>query len=578
VLKRNGLADYAEFSGFGKVVKGLGNCRDRIIRARSVKSYINQMVLWFSDTASPSTTMGRAKSACGVQMNRAEGTHGEILRSSAVVGGSSVVNVILGIVRTKVMALLLGPSGVGLIGVFYSIADLAKTIAGMGINSSGVRQIAKAMGTGDAISIARTVTTLRRAALLLGIFGAVLLIVFCLPISVISFGDRSHAFAIGSLSLVVLLGCFSGGQLALVQGVRRIGDLARASIWGGVWGTVTSIGVIWLYACAGDAKRGIVPSLVCVALLSALVSWWYGRKTQVERVTMHWADISAEVSELFKLGFVFMASGFMGMGVAYLTRIIVLRRIGEDAAGFYQSAWTLGGLYVGFILQAMGADFFPRLTAVAKDNHECNRLVNEQAEVGLLLAGPGVLGTLTFAPLVIQLFYSAKFGPAVELLRWICLGMVLRVAGWPMGYMILAKGARQVAFWTEVVGNVVHVALTWSCVLAFGLKGTGIAFFLGYVFYWLMMYTVTRSTSGFRWSRANRGIGLLFGGLISVVFAAWYVVPPLVMAIGGSVITLLVGVYSLKTLCKLVPLQSLPRPVRQLITLLRLAPGSSAQA
>ena len=91
----------------------------------------------------------------------------------------------------------------------------------------------------------------------------------------------------------------------------------------------------------------------------------------------------------------------------------------------------------------MGADFFPRLTAVAQDNSECNRLVNEQAEVGLLLAGPGVLGTLTFAPLVIQLFYSARFGPAVEILRWICLGMMLRVASWPMGYILLAKGARQ---------------------------------------------------------------------------------------------------------------------------------------
>ena len=95
----------------------------------------------------------------------------------------------------------------------------------------------------------------------------------------------------------------------------------------------------------------------------------------------------------------------MTMGVAYLVRIIVLRRFGEDAAGFYQAAWTLGGLYVGFILQAMGADFYPRLTVVANNPCECNRLVNEQAEVGLLIAGPGVLGTLTFASLVIQVFY-----------------------------------------------------------------------------------------------------------------------------------------------------------------------------
>ena len=101
----------------------------------------------------------------------------------------------------------------------------------------------------------------------------------------------------------------------------------------------------------------------------------------------------------------------------------------------------------------MGADFYPRLTAVASDNAECNRLVNEQAEIGLLLAGPGVLATLTFAPLVIALFYSAKFGPAVEILRWICLGMTLRVASWPMGFILLAKGARKTFFWSELLIN-----------------------------------------------------------------------------------------------------------------------------
>jgi len=506
------------------------------------------------------------------EFSPARRTYGQILKSSAVIGGSSVVNIGLGIVRTKVMALLLGPAGVGLLGIYSSISDLARTVAGMGINSSGVRQIAEAVGTGDTGRIARTVTTLRRVALLLGLLGALLLAALCLPISQISFGDSRHAGAIACLSLVVLLGSVSGGQLALLQGVRRIGDLARASIWGGVLGTLSTIVVVCLYARAGDARRGIVPSLVCVAVMGIAVSWWYSRKTDVERVPMRWAEISAEVSGLLKLGFVFMASGFMAMGVAYLVRIIVLRKIGEDAAGFYQSAWTLGGLYVGFILQAMGADFFPRLTAVAKDNRECNRLVNEQAEVGLLLAGPGVLGTLTFAPLVIHLFYSARFGPAVEILRWICLGMILRVASWPMAYMVLAKGARQVDFWTELVGNALQVGLIWLCVLRFGLSGTGIGFFGSYIFYCFLVYAIVRSMSGFRWSAANKEIGLLYGVLIGVVFVAWYSLPRPLMVVSGVGITLLAGIYSLKKLCTLVPLERLPRLAQQLTVLLRWAP------
>ncbi len=495
-------------------------------------------------------------------------TYGQILKSSTLIGGASILNIGLRIIRTKAMALILGPAGVGLLGLYGSVADLARTVAGMGINSSGVRQIAEAVGTGDTHRIARTVTTLRRVAFLLGALGALLLVALCYPVSRLSFGDYQHAAPVALLALAVLFGAVSAGQMALVQGMRRIRDLALIDVLGALFGLLVGVPIVYVMG-----KAGVVPSLVGVAGAGIAVSWWYSRKTKVERVSMNLKDVSAEVSALLKLGFVLMASGLMGTGVAYAVRIIVLRRMGEDAAGFYQAAWTLGGLYVAFILQAMGADFFPRLTAVANDRSECNRLVNEQAEVSLLLAGPGVIGTLTFAPLVIQLFYSAKFGPAVDILRWICLGMTLRVASWPMSFILLAKGARQPYFWSEMASNMFAVGLTWVCVLGFGLPGTGIAFFGGYVFYWFLIYAIVRSASGFCWSAANKRIGLMYGVMIAGVFTGWYFLPRLVVVVGGTLAALGAGVYSLRTLCALVPLERMPRLAQRLIALLRLAPA-----
>ena len=59
-------------------------------------------------------------------------TYGQILKSSALIGGSSVLNLGIGMVRTKAMAVLLGPAGFGLMGLYGSIADLAVSIAGYG--------------------------------------------------------------------------------------------------------------------------------------------------------------------------------------------------------------------------------------------------------------------------------------------------------------------------------------------------------------------------------------------------------------------------------------------------------------
>ena len=264
-----------------------------------------------------------------------------------------------------------------------------------------------------------------------------------------------------------------------------------------------------------------------------------------------------------------MANGLMVMGCAYLVRIAVLRQLGVEAAGFYQAAWALGGLYVGFILQAMGADFYPRLTAVANNNEECNRLVNEQALVGLLLAGPGVIGTLAIAPLALQLLYSSEFGKAVELLRWLCLGMMLRVATWPMGFIIVARGERRIFFWSELAGNLLQVSLIWASLKVFGLSGAGIGFFSMFLIYSFGIYLIVRRLSGFRWSSENRDLALMLAPLVVAVFVSWYLLPRVGAVILGVVITVLVGLYSIKKLCVLVPLDRLPQVAQKTLLLLR---------
>jgi len=487
-------------------------------------------------------------------------TYDQILKSSALIGGSQVVNIAIRIVRTKAMAVLLGPAGVGLMGVYESITNLAQSIAGMGINSSGVRQIAEAVGTGETDRISRTVAVLRRTSVLLGILGAVILVVLSRQVSTLTFGSDQHASAVALLSLAVCFGLVSGGQGALIQGMRRISDLARMGVLGTIFGTIISIPVVYFMG-----ERGVVPSLVGIAAMTILTSWWYSRKVQIKPPAMSISQVRHEAAGLLKLGVAFMASGCLMMGAAYAVRTMVLRMVGFEAAGLYQSAWALGGLYVGFILQAMGADFYPRLTAVAKDNTICNRTVNEQAQISLLLAGPGVLATLTFAPVVISLFYSGRFDGAVGILRWFCLGMTLRVITWPMGFIILAKGESKLFFLTEVAWTVVNVGLSWICVRSFGLNGAGIAFFGSYVFHGLMIYPIVRCLSGFGWSAQNRRTGLLFLSLIAAVFCGFHVLPPIVATGVGALAVLVSGFYSIRVLLNLVSIERIPRPILHLL-------------
>src|SRR5581483_213338 len=471
-----------------------------------------------------------------------KGSYGQILKSSVLVGGSSMLNIVIGIVRTKAMAILLGPSGFGLFGLYNSVADLTQSVAELGVNSSGVRQIAESVGSGNSSRIARTAAVLRRTSIVLGALGALFLLLFCRQVSQLTFGSTKEAAGVALLSLVVLFKIISAGQGALLQGTRRIADLAKMSVLGAAFGVSTSIPLVYFFR-----ERGVVPSLVSVAAMTILTSWWYSRKIAVEKTTVTLSQVRDEAWDLLKLGSVFMASSFMTMGVAYFIRITVLHKVGFAATGMYQSAWNLGGFYVGIILQAMGADFYPRLTASINDHEEANRLVNEQTLVGLLVAGPGVLATLTFAPLVITLFYSAKFAAAVGVLRWICLGATLQVVTWPMGFIAVSKGRQGFFFFSEFAWTVFAIAAALFCVTRWGLEGAGIAFFCSYVFHAVITYPIARHLSGFHWSERNFATGSAFLAVIGLAFSAWYVVPFRWAAVVGIVSTTVASIYSCRS-------------------------------
>jgi len=484
----------------------------------------------------------------------------QILKSSALIGGSSLFNVLFGIVRTKVMALLLGPSSFGLMGAFMSIVDLSRTIAQLGVNASGVRQIAQADATGDLARTAATSRTLRRVALGTATAGALAIVAFAPQISQLTFATPQRWTDIAVLAGAVFFGVVAGGQTALIQGLRRIGDLAQLAMIGTFFGTIASLTLVWFLR-----ERGLALSLVAGAAVSAVAGWLYSRRVALPPVRVSLADTREQAVALFKLGTAFMAADLMVQGAAYLVRIVILREQGLAAAGLYQAAWTLGGLYVGFVLQSMATDFYPRLVGTIHDKPAANRLVNQQASVSLLLAGPGVVATLTLAPLVVQLLYSAKFDGAIETLRWICFGMALRTISWPMGYIVVASGRQLFFLGAEFAWTVVNVALTWFFVIRLGTMGAGVAFFLSYVFHAFMLLPMARHLTGFRWAPENVRLGAVYVAACAIVVGASYLLPGVASTGLGIVVCALLTWRSVVRLAHLSMVQPLPRPLAKLM-------------
>lgn len=473
-----------------------------------------------------------------------------ILRSSSIIGVSSVLNIVSGLAKMKAAALLLGPSGVGLVGMYQNLMQTASTVSALGFGTMGTRQIAAAEGRGDAAGVDRA-----RRALVWGTLGLSLLggLVFWLASGWIAahvLGAPQRSGDLAWLSIGVALTVAAGSQAALLTGLRRIGDVARVQVSSGLLGAILGVLAIWRWGAAGL----LAMVLVAPAVTFLAGHWFVARLERPRGPATPLPKLAAEWRAMAALGVAFMLSGLVNTLGQLAVRTLVQRDLGADALGQFQASWAIGMTYLGFVLGAMATDYYPRLAAAIHDPEAATRIVNEQTEVALLLCAPVVLGMMALAPWVIHLLYSARFAPAAEILRWQLLGDILKVMSWPLGFVLLAAGAGKTFVVTESAAMGIFAAAAALLLPMLDVCGAGIAFLAMYVGYLPLVYLMARRQVRFHWnSDVIYQAAALMATAVTVNVASHFSV--VLGAIIGAPLTIAFGIFSLARLGSMAQLE-----------------------
>ena len=444
-------------------------------------------------------------------------SHRQILRSTTIIGGASVINILVGLLRMKVAAVVLGPAGVGLVGLLQQLMSTASTIAGMGMSSAGTRQIAEAAGHEDRATIAAARRALLWATLVLALGGALVLWLFREPLARLVLDDAGKAGLVGWVSAGVALSVAAGSQGAMLNGLRRIRDLARISVLSALVSTLAAVPALHVWG-----EQAIIVLLLAPPTASFIFGHLYVARLPKEDFPRASAsDLKLQWCALLTLGATLMLSGLITVGGHLAVSTLVQKELGAESLGYFTAAWTLSVAYIGFVLGAMGADYYPRLTAVIHDKKAATRLVNEQTEVALLLAGPVFIAMMGLAPWIIELLYSEAFAPAADVLRWQLLGDILKVISWPLGFILLASGTGKTFILVEALGIGVFVLGVALGLSAFGVTAAGMAFLALYIVYLPLVWWLGGRLVGFRWSHAVRFQAVLvIGAALFVAFIA----------------------------------------------------------
>lgn len=468
-------------------------------------------------------------------MNEDKKSQQRILKTSSIIGGASFINIIISLFKIKIVAILLGPTGIGLIGLLQNFMQVASNISAMGLGTSGTRQIAAANSQHDHRKVAVAKRSLFLGSIFLALVSGLVILIIREPLATAFLDDNSKGSWIAWLALGVALTVIAGSQRAVLNGLRHINELAKLSIYSSLFATLVGIAAIWFLQ-----ENGALFFVISVPLATFILGYFYVKKIpNIKIESIPFIELKKQWNMLLRLGFAFMIAGLAASAGQLAVRTLVKTELGFHASGLFEASWAISMTYIGFILAAMGSDYYPRLTEIIKDNSAVTKLVNEQTEIALLLSGPILIAMLTFAPWVITLLYSSEFVQASNILRWQILGDVLKIVSWPLGFVILASGAGKQYMLFETLAVIIFFGVTWACLDFFKIQATGIAFLAMYLVYLSAVYFSAARKIGFSWNkRVCIDVSLLVLSAIVIILSNSYN-ENLALLIGTLLITLL---------------------------------------
>ena len=401
--------------------------------------------------------------------------YSHVLKYTGIFGGVQGLNIIISLVRNKLVALLLGPDGMGLASLFNTTVNFISQSTNLGISFSAVKHISSLYEENDEEKIAHFVKVVRVWSLITALVGMAVCVLLGPFLSDYTFSWGDHTLHFILLSPAVGLLAITGGETAILKGMRRLRSLATIQIYTVIVALFISVPLYYFFG-----QTAIVPVIVLLILVSMLLTIRYSYRLFPLRLSGP-RGVLGEGMNMVKLGVAFVVAGVMGSGAEMLVRSYLNVTGNLDVVGLYNAGFVLTITYASMVFSSMETDYFPRLSSVCKDVSMLNLTVNRQIEVSLLVASPMLAALIIALPILIPLLYSSEFIPVIAMAQVAVFSMYIKSISLPISYITLSKGDSIAYMILESCYDVIFVIMIIAGYQLWGLYGTGLALSLSYL-------------------------------------------------------------------------------------------------
>lgn len=409
-----------------------------------------------------------------------------VFRITSLNSVSVMIRIVTGLVSTSVVAKVLGPSGVALLGNLRNFITSLETIAVLGFNNGIVKYVAE--HNKNQQELQKIISTVFWTLLVASITVAFPLFILADYWNLKIFGTAyDFSIVFKTLALSIPLFALNVFLVAIINGLSEFKKVIYINIAGNFIGFVFTILMILQYK-----TLGALLAMALVPLILFGVSWFWVSRTlslkQYIKFDVYDVSVLKNLSAYSLMAFV---SAFCLPLVYLQIRSEAIATLGIDNAGNWEAMNRLASFYLVFVSTLLSVYFFPKLSQSKTDSQTKGIFMDYYKSIIPMFIAGGLL--LYFSRhLLIRLIYSDRFMVLSELFFWQLLGDLFKVASLILGYQFFAKRMTVAFLSTEVLSIVILYLSSTYLMKTFGVQGLVMAHTITYAIYLLVLLVMFR--------------------------------------------------------------------------------------
>ena len=410
------------------------------------------------------------------------------LKSFSKTATGSILSMAFGAIVIKIIAVMTGPQGVG---IFSILKDISKTLM-LAFSLSGNIAIVKNLSSDKSINKELFIQNIVKIIVLNMIFMS---LIYFLSIEYIYTHIMNDLDGVSINTLVIII--LSGISGALNVICNSILNANRSLGWMAISQTMAAS----IRALITFPILSILPTTYSFALILVVinVSWLLINLIILykEKISFNWMEslstkVKKENVNQFKslAGATFITS-IAGMATILFTRLYIEQKLDIESLGIFDAAWTLGTVYIVFLLSSFGTYVLPVLSSIHDKNQRDDFLGNViiiTSSIFTLL----VITMLTFNEQFILLFYSEEFSLSSEILQYLLLGDFFKVISWTYGIYFLSHNKPWIFVFVSLLWDTIFLAIVYFGIDQYGIHIVSYAVIISQFIYLIVVVLISR--------------------------------------------------------------------------------------